>query len=189
MAESLDVSTGGTASYEDVLTGLRDGVRGLRLALCGDGVLGPSTATWRRPCAPVERAGQSGAAASGIPFPEAAEAIEVNSNGMISAVEAYRAHQERLGDRLEAYDPVVTYRIAVGRDARANDYLRTLQACEALRARAQRVLRDVDAFLAPTTMVPSLPLAQVDASLEAINTGTHAIPVTRALAMCWGSVR
>jgi aspartyl-tRNA(Asn)/glutamyl-tRNA(Gln) amidotransferase subunit A len=166
--DPLDVSTGGTAPYEDVLTGLRDGVRGLRLAFA-------ETVFWDEVDREVAQAVRAcgdvlanlGAYVSSIPFPEAAEAIEVNSNGIISAVEAYRAHQERLGDRLEAYDPVVTYRIVIGRDATANDYLRTLQACAALRERAQWALRDVDAFLAPTTMVPALPLAQVDASLEA----------------------
>jgi aspartyl-tRNA(Asn)/glutamyl-tRNA(Gln) amidotransferase subunit A len=166
--DPLDVSTDRTAPYEDVLTGLRDGVRGLRLAFA-------ETVFWDEVDHEVAQAVRAcgdvlanlGAHVSSILFPEAAEAIEVNSNGIISAVEAYREHQERLGDRIEDYDPVVTYRIAIGRDATANDYLRTLQACAALRARAQWALRDVDAFLVPTTMVPALPQAQVDASLEA----------------------
>ena len=167
--DPLDASTCGTAPYEDVLlTGLRDGVRGLRLAFA-------ETVFWEEVDHEVAQAVRAcgdvlanlGAHVSSIPFPEAAEATEANGSGIISAVEAYRAHQERLGDRLEAYDPVVTYRIAMGRDATANDYLRTVQVCEALRERTQRALRDVDAFLAPTTMVPALPLAEVDASLDA----------------------
>jgi len=79
-----------------------------------------------------------GAHVSSIPFPEAAEATEATGSDMISAVEAYREHQARLGDRLEAYDPVVTFRLAIGRDATANDSLRTLQTCEALRERCGR---------------------------------------------------
>lgn len=165
--DPLDVSTRLAAPHEDVLTGLRDGVRGLRLAFA-------ETVFWEEADPEVVQAVRAcgdvlanlGAHVSSLPFPEAAEATEANGNGIISAVEAYREHQERLGDRLDAYDPVVTYRMAMGRDATANEYLRTLQVCEALRHKAQRVLQDVDAFLAPTTMVPALPLSTVDASLE-----------------------
>lgn len=166
--DPLDVSTRGTALHEDVLTGVGDGVRGLRLAFA-------ETLFWDEVDREVAQAVRTcgdvlanlGAHVSSIPFPEAAEATEANGNGIISAVEAYREHQERLGEvRLADYDPVVTYRMAMGREATANDYLRTLQTCEALRLRAQRALHDVDAFLAPTTMVAALPLAEVDASLE-----------------------
>jgi aspartyl-tRNA(Asn)/glutamyl-tRNA(Gln) amidotransferase subunit A len=41
-----------------------------------------------------------------------------------------------------------------------------MRAHTALCARAQQALRDVDALLAPTTMVPALPLTEVDASLD-----------------------
>ena len=81
-------------------------------------------------------------------------------------VEAYREHQERLGERLAEYDPVVTYRMAMGRGPRPMTTCARWSRREALRLRAQRALHDVDAFLAPTTMVPALPLAEVDASLE-----------------------
>ena len=53
------------------------------------------------------------------------------------------------------------------KDASAHDYLRAMRAHTALCARAQQALRDVEALLAPTTMIPSLPVAEVDASLDA----------------------
>ena len=95
-------------------------------------------------------------------------------------------HQERLGEvRLADYDPVVTYRMAMGQEATANDYLRTLQTCETLRIRAQRALHDVDAFLAPTTMVPPYPWWRSMPRSRATTIGTRAIPAT----LGWGMAR
>jgi aspartyl-tRNA(Asn)/glutamyl-tRNA(Gln) amidotransferase subunit A len=163
-----DASTQGAAPYEDVITGLRDGVRGLRLAFA-------ETAFWDEADPAVIKAvracgevfSQLGVQVESIQFPEAAEALEANGNGVISAVEAYLAHHERLGERFQEYDPVVTYRIMLGKDATALEYLQTIQRCSALSAKARRTLHDVDAFLAPTTIIPALPLAQVDASPDA----------------------
>ncbi len=47
------------------------------------------------------------------------------------------------------------------------DYLRAIEDCEALGRQAERTLQDVDAFIAPTTAIPALPLSEVDASLDA----------------------
>ena len=119
-----------------------------------------------------------GADVTSIAFPEAAEALAANHSGVISAVEAYLAHQDRLGERFQEYDPVVTYRIMTGQEATALDYLRATQACEALREKVASHLTDIDVLLAPTTMVPALPLHDVDASLQAYKCGTRA---TRAI--------
>jgi aspartyl-tRNA(Asn)/glutamyl-tRNA(Gln) amidotransferase subunit A len=163
-----DPSTQGAAPYEDVLTGLRDGVRGLRLAFA-------ETAFWEEADPEVVQAVRAcgavlsalGAPVESLALPEAAEALEGPGSGIISAVEACFAHPPRLGQRLAEYDPVVTYRRAPGQEATALAYLQAVQTCTALSARARRTLHDVDAFLAPTTLVPALPLAQVDASLDA----------------------
>ena len=48
----------------------------------------------------------------------------------------------------------------------AADYIKTQWALTDLRARALAALRDVDALLVPTTMIPAVPVAVVDASLE-----------------------
>src|SRR4029453_3186043 len=163
-----DASTQGVAPYEDVLTGLRDGVSGLRLAFSETvfwDEADPEVIKAVRACGEVFT--QLGAHVESIQFPEAAEALEANGNGVVSAVEACLAHNERLGERFQEYDPVVTYRIMLGKDATALEYLQAIQRCSALSAKARRTLHDVDVFLAPTTMIPALPLAQVDASLDA----------------------
>jgi aspartyl-tRNA(Asn)/glutamyl-tRNA(Gln) amidotransferase subunit A len=163
--DQRDASTH-SAAAQDVLAGLKDGVRGLRLAFA-------ETVFWDDADADIVRAVRAcgdvfaklGAHVDSIPFAEADASQMANPNGIISAVEGYLAHQERLGERFEEYDPIVTYRIAVGKDVSAIEYLRVIQTCTALRAQAQRALQDVDALLAPTTMIPALPLADVDASL------------------------
>jgi aspartyl-tRNA(Asn)/glutamyl-tRNA(Gln) amidotransferase subunit A len=160
-----DTSTHGAAA-QDVLTGLKDGVRGLRLAFA-------ETVFWDDADTDIVRAVRAcgdvfanlGAYVESLPFAEAEASQMANPNGIISAVEGYLAHQERLGERFEEYDPIVTYRMAVGKDVPAIEYLRAIQACTTLRAQTQRMLQNVDALLAPTTMIPALPLAEVDASL------------------------
>src|SRR5215813_1574479 len=82
--DPADESTLGTAPHEDVLTGLRDGVRGLRLAfaetLFWDEV-DREVAQAVRTCGDVRA--NLGAHVTSIAFPEAAEATEANSNGII----------------------------------------------------------------------------------------------------------
>ncbi|MGQ4809629.1 2-amino-5-chloromuconic acid deaminase [Candidatus Entotheonellaceae bacterium PAL068K] len=168
--DGRDASTRG-ATFQDVLTGLKDGVHGLRLAFAETGFwddTDPEIARAVRACGEV--LARLGAHVDSLPFTEVAASETANPRGLISATEAYLAHQEQLGEQFETYDPIVTYRIVPGKDVLAIEYLRALQTCTALRLQAQRVLQDVDAFLAPTTMIPALPVSQVDASLDAYKT-------------------
>jgi aspartyl-tRNA(Asn)/glutamyl-tRNA(Gln) amidotransferase subunit A len=166
--DPLDASTRSTAPHQEVLSTLTAGVQGLRLAFAETifwDQTDPEVTTAVRACGDV--LANLGAHITSIPFPEAAEALAANHSGIISAVEASLAHQDRLGKRFQEYDPVVTYRIMDGQEATALDYLRATQACEAVRLKAHRTLQDIDVLLAPTTMAPALPLHVVDASLEA----------------------
>ncbi len=150
------------------MTGLKDGVRGLRLAFAEsvfwDGV-DPEVERAVRACGDVFA--NLGAHVDSLMFPEAEASQAASPNGNINAAEVYLRHLELIGDRFEEYDPVVTYRINVGRETKAIDYLQAIETCRALEAQAQHALQDVDALLMPTTMIPSLPLDVVDATLEA----------------------
>jgi aspartyl-tRNA(Asn)/glutamyl-tRNA(Gln) amidotransferase subunit A len=165
--DPADTSTHHTAPYADVLSRLKDGVRGLRLGFAEsvfwDGA-DPEVARAVRACGEVLSG--LGAHVDSIPFPEAQEALAVDPRGVISAVEAGLEHHARLGERIDEYDPVVQIRLRPMQDASGQEYLRALRAHSALRERAQRALGDVEALLAPTTMIPSLPVAEVDASLD-----------------------
>jgi aspartyl-tRNA(Asn)/glutamyl-tRNA(Gln) amidotransferase subunit A len=49
----------------------------------------------------------------------------------------------------------------------ATEYLNTTRAWAQLRAQILQALRHVDVLLVPTTMIPALPVVEIDASLEA----------------------
>ena len=161
-------STTRDAPPQDVLAGLHNGVRGLRIAFV-DNVFwddtDPEIISAVRACGEVFA--NQGAHVESRPLPEADASQEANQSGIISATEAYFAHLQRMGERFEEYDPVVAYRILPAKDFSAADYLRALHACTTLQANIARALQDIDVFLAPTTMIPTAPLDEVDASLDA----------------------
>lgn len=155
------------ATEQDVRSGLRDGVRGLRLAFAETLFwehAEPEIAQAVRACGDV--LANLGAHVDSIEFPIAAETRAVEARGSMSAAEAYIVHQERIEAHYDDYDPVVSYRVTPGKAVPAFEYFRMLRACEELRARVQRVMQDIDALLVPTTSIPALPLAEVDATLE-----------------------
>jgi aspartyl-tRNA(Asn)/glutamyl-tRNA(Gln) amidotransferase subunit A len=165
-ADPRDPSTR-DAQPRDVLTGLCDGVRGLRLAFA-------ETVFWDDADPEVAQAvRQSGEVLAGLgaqveslEFPEAAEALALNPGGLVIAAEAYTIHQERLETHFDAYDPIIGSRMIQGKEISAVQYLNTTRAWDRLRQRVQQSLRTVDALLVPATMIPARPLAEVDASME-----------------------
>lgn len=162
-----DSSTQG-ARPEDVMTTLRHGVRGLRLAFA-------ETVFWDDADAEVAQAVRQcgdvfanlGAQVDSIAFPEAADALALNPGGLVIAAEAYTIHRERLEAHGDRYDPIVGQRMIQGRDIRAADYLQTTQAWDRLRLQVAQRLLDIDALLVPTTMIPAKPTAALDANIDA----------------------
>jgi aspartyl-tRNA(Asn)/glutamyl-tRNA(Gln) amidotransferase subunit A len=155
------------AQARDVLSGLQDGVRGLRLAFA-------ETAFWDQVDPEVAQAVRSsgdvlstlGARVESIAFPEAAEAQELNPRGLVVAAEAYAIHQARIEQHLAEYDPIVSQRIMQGKQVTATEYLSLTRAWAELRSKVQRTLHNVDALLVPTTMLPALPVETIDASMD-----------------------
>lgn len=165
-ADVLDATTAGAVA-QDVMDGLKDGVVGLRVAV-GEGIFwdraDPEVATAVRAAADV--LADLGAHVDVLSLPEAEQALDANPQSLISSAEALLAHQDRVGDRFEEYDPILAHRFALARSTGAADYLRALEACRTLARQVEKRLRDVDAFIAPTTAIPALPLAEVDADLD-----------------------
>jgi aspartyl-tRNA(Asn)/glutamyl-tRNA(Gln) amidotransferase subunit A len=152
---------------QDVLSGLREGIQGLRLAWAEttfwDGADAEVTASVRRS---GDVFANLGAQVRSIAFPEAQEALALNPRGLVIAAEAYTIHQKRIEAHFDAYDPIVRQRIIQGKTISACDYLTTTQAWERLRQQVQQTLRDVDALLVPTTMIPAQPVAEVDVNMD-----------------------
>lgn len=164
--DSRDDSTLGIAPH-DALKGLRDGVKGLRIAfgetLFFDGVA-PEVETL------VRRAGELfrslGAQLVDVALPEAAEAWAEEKRPLLIAAEACAANRELLDKHLDALDPVIGPRMIAGRGLSAPDYHALLRRYAELRERVRWTLRDVDALLVPTTMTAARPLAEIDTSFE-----------------------
>jgi aspartyl-tRNA(Asn)/glutamyl-tRNA(Gln) amidotransferase subunit A len=169
-ADPQDPSTQGLPP-QDVLTGLQDGVRGLRLAFA-------ETVFWDQADLEVVQAVRAcgevlarlGAAVDSMAFPEAAAAQELDPRGLVIAAEAYTIHQARLEAHFEQYDPIISQRLLQGKQVSATEYLNTTRAWAQLRAKVVHTLRNVDALLVPTTMIPALPVGEIDASMEMYNT-------------------
>jgi len=108
-----------------------------------------------------------GAQVDSIAYPEAAEALELNPRGLVIAAEAWTVNRRLMEQHFDALDPMVSWRIAKGREVEAADYLETVSGWNALRARAAARFDAVDVLLCPATMYTARPLAAAEASLDA----------------------
>ncbi|MBI4012517.1 MAG: amidase [Candidatus Rokubacteria bacterium] len=151
----------------DVLPGLEDGVKGLRLAFGETLFFDDVDPEIERAVREAGRVFQSlGAHVGGAAVPEAAEAWAERARPLMGAAEACAVNGKFLDTHFDALDPVVAHRMIAGRQLSAPDYFALLRRYAALRERVQRTLRDVDALLVPTTMIPPRPLAEIDRSRE-----------------------
>ena len=152
---------------QDVLRGLKDGVKNLRVAFADtpffDGVDPEIEAAVRE----AGRVFQSlGAHVDRIAVPEAAEVWADEKRPLWIAAEACVPNGELLDRHFDALDPVVARRMIQGRSLSATDYFALLRRVAALRERVLWTLRDVDALLVPTVPIAARPVAEIDASIE-----------------------
>ena len=151
----------------DVMNSLKEGVRGLRLAFA-------ETTFWDDAHPEVAKAvreagkvfSEQGAHVGSVEFPEAEEARQLNPGGLVIAAEAYTCNKKWVEEHFDELDPIVAYRLIKGKDIAAHEYLAITQAWQRLRAKANDALRDVDALIVPTTPIPALPTAEVDADKD-----------------------
>jgi len=101
-----------------------------------------------------------------VPFPEAGEALALNPRGLVIAAEAYTINHDLVEQHFDELDPIVAHRVIKGREVGARDYLDTVNAWNALRARAMRRFDEVDVLLCPATMLPARPLAEAQRDIE-----------------------
>ena len=161
-----DESTWGLAG-QDVLMDLKSGVRGMRLAFA-------ESAFWDNVPAEVEKTVREcgrvfeelGASVSSIEFSEAEQARQLNAKGLIIAAEAYALNKKWLEEHFDRLDPIVARRMILGKAVETGEYLKNNLAWRKLRSDAVKSLKDVDALLVPTTSIPALPVAEIDADME-----------------------
>lgn len=161
-----DASTHGYHAT-DVLSGLNNSVRGLRLAF-PDSVFfddaDKEVSTLVRATGEVFRG--LGAQVDSMAFPQAQRAMELNPKGLVIAAEAYTLNRELLDTRFDELDPIVACRMIKGADIPAHEYLKVEREWHVLRASAMEQLADVDALLCPTVMIPPTPVAEVAKDME-----------------------
>ena len=161
-----DATTWGIAPHE-ALKDLKEGVQGLRLAFAESAFwedVHPEVEKGVRACGNVFK--DLGASVESIEFAEAKEARQLNPGGMIIAAEGYTVNQKWLEEDFERLDPVVAQRMIKGRDVTADQYLKTWQAAQRLRAEGANSLTDIDALLVPTTAMPAQSVSEVDSGMD-----------------------
>jgi aspartyl-tRNA(Asn)/glutamyl-tRNA(Gln) amidotransferase subunit A len=145
----------------DALSTLDDGVRGLRLGFA-EGLLftdvDAEVEHAVRACGAVF--GDLGALVGNVEF--AAAAAVMARPSVISQVEGYVVNAALLEARPDELDPVVRERMLPGGAVRAVDYRRALEELVPLRRQADRLFDRFDVLLAPTSMLPAVPVADVD---------------------------
>jgi aspartyl-tRNA(Asn)/glutamyl-tRNA(Gln) amidotransferase subunit A len=165
-ADARDDSTVGVTAH-DALRGLKDGVKGLRIAFGEttffDGV-DSEVESAVRATGSVFRS--LGAQISSIAVPEGAAAWAEEKRPLLIAAEGCAVNRELLDQHLDQLDPVIGPRMLTGRTLSAPDYFALLQRYAQLRGEVRWTLRDVDALIVPTTMAPALPLDAFDTSFE-----------------------
>ena len=165
-SDDRDESTLGVTAH-DPLRGLKDGVKGLRIAFGETTFFDDVDAEVGRAVRETGSVFRSlGAQVSRVVVPEAAAAWAEEKRPLLIAAEACAANREFLDKHLEKLDPVIGPRMLTGRTLSAPDYYALLQRYAELRRQVRWTLRDVDALLVPTTMVAARPLDAIDRSFE-----------------------
>ncbi len=165
-ADLADPTTMGIAPH-DVIRGLKDGVKGLRVAFA-------ETVFWDGVDPEVEKAvrdcgrafAEQGAHVGSVEFPEAEEAMRLNPRGLVIAAEAYTCNRRFIEDHFDELDPIISTRMIKGKEISAPEYLAITRAWDALRVKAERAMRDVDVLLVPTTAIPAHPTAVIDENMD-----------------------
>ncbi len=161
-----DDTTHGRA-LQDVITGLQNGVAGLRIGIAETVFwddADPQVAAAVRSAAEVFR--ELGAHVHSVDFPAAADAVALNPRGLVIAAEAYAVNRRFIDEHYDELDPIVAARMVKGRDVSAADYLQTTFDWKRLRLEAVHQLEDVDAVLCPTTPIPACTLGEANNDME-----------------------
>ena len=146
----------------DVLSGLRRGVRGLRLARMPDaervGVAGEVLDAYDRS---LEALAQLGAIVEPIVLPCRFDDY-AGTTFRIMVAEAYAAVGAMAEDRALPLDQAVRARVLSGAGISAPDYLRALAGQAEAKVAFNAALAGFDALLTPTTETAAIPVADVD---------------------------
>lgn len=165
-SDDRDDSTRGIAPL-DTLRGLKDGVKGLRLAF-GETTffddVDPDVDRAVREAAHVFR--DLGSPLGALAIPEVAAAWAEPKRPLLIPAEGCAVNADLLDRHLSELDPAIGPRMLTGRALSAPDYVALLARLKDLQRAVCWTLRDVDAFIVPTTMSPARPIAAFDTDTD-----------------------
>lgn len=143
-------------------------LKGLRLAVPQTVVLGDMDETVSRAFSrTLTVLSRAGAVISDIALPEFSEVAQIYARGGLVAAEAFFWHRKLVEEAGNQYDHRVRMRILRGRDVSAADYLETLAARVAWRARVDAAIAGYDALILPTVPIIAPEIAPLEADDDA----------------------
>ncbi|MGE0120825.1 MAG: amidase [Dongiaceae bacterium] len=146
----------------DALTGLRDGVAGLRLAVLPEGDLGDIDREVMGAFAAALDVFRAQGAHIGVLRLPVTYADLADLTGKVIAAEGYELHRNWIERDDLPFDPDVRDRLRAAKTMSAADYIHVRSERRRIRREVDRLLRDVDALLLPTTPLPATPLPAID---------------------------
>lgn len=146
----------------DVLTGLKTGVAGLRLAVLPAAELGEVDPEIARAFAiALDVLRGLGARIDTLTLPVAYTSL-ADLAGKIIAAEGYELHRDWIDRDDLPFDADVRGRLRAAKTMPAADYIRIMADRRRMRREIDRLLREFDALLLPTTPLPAPPLTEID---------------------------
>ena len=158
----------------DVLSGLRQGIRGMRFAVLPAEALGevdPVVTRGFEDALAVLR--DLGASISMIELPADYAAL-AEATGKVIAAEGYEKVQARVDANDPPMDEDVRLRLASGKKISAVEYIRILADRRRVIAEFGATMRDYDALLTPTTPLPAIPLNECNQRVAPLSRLTRA---------------
>ena len=146
----------------DVLSGLKAGVAGLRLAVLPEAELGEvDTDVAGAFAVALDVMRGLGARIDTLTLPVSYKRL-AELTGKIIAAEAYALHRAWIDRDDLPFDPDVRNRIRWAKTMPATDYIDVMAERRRVQHEMNGMLRDFDALLLPTTPLPAVPLNEVD---------------------------
>jgi aspartyl-tRNA(Asn)/glutamyl-tRNA(Gln) amidotransferase subunit A len=159
----------------DVLSGLKAGVKGLRLAIFPAEELGNvDPAVMRAFEDALEVFRTLGASIATVTPPANYNAL-AEATGKIIAAEGYEKLQDRIDNNQPPMDEDVRTRLASGKNISAVEYIRTLAERRRVMSELDAKLSGFDALLTPTTPSPAIPLSEVEQRVAPMSRLTRAV--------------
>jgi aspartyl-tRNA(Asn)/glutamyl-tRNA(Gln) amidotransferase subunit A len=167
----------------DVLTDLKTGVAGLRLAVLPEAELGEIDPEVSRAFAlALDVMRELGARIDTLRLPISYKRL-ADLTGKLIAAEGYELHRDWIDRDDLPFDADVRDRIRWAKTLSAADYIRIMADRRRMQREMERTLRDFDALLIPTTPLPAVPLAEVDQNKSTMSLLTRPVNLLELCAL------